>query len=464
MTDQRIINPFGVTLGDVVLRKFNDLEPMSILPQVAEFTLYQSMFSPILKAQLVVYDAVNLLNNYPLIGEETIEVTIDQKGTVSSSDQVSVTLKFIIAAVTNIDFGLNARDLSYIIELHSFESFQNAKTRVSKAYKSADTKEYVEDILRTYLKSNKELNLPRFTVRDAVERVLVVPNLKPFAAINWMARMTVPSDPNQFHNYFFYETLYNNGSRFTFKPFQMLTWMDTDDEQSAYKQSERRPFFYISNYELVRSSPQAMESLIQADFTEERLIINLKVNKRHSVLEKIIGGYFENELVEINLDQKTHEITKTKLTDPWKHLYYQKYYNTKDYIDDVINENESMESSGRVKYLMFNYERLNDPMFRMRWGKQEISKLATSQVDLSVDIHTNVRVVPGDLIYIELPEMHGFEESRQDRYLRGHYYITESKTIIRASGETTMLLRMNKDSYFSPIAEKSTLSLEGGRQ
>lgn len=461
MIDQRIKNPFGVILKDVILRKFDDKEPMSILPQVAEFSLYQSIFSPILKAQLVIYDAVNLLNNYPLIGEETIEVLIDQQGTTNKTDQVSVTLKFIIAAVTNLEFGINARDQSYIIELHSYESFQNAKTKVSKSYKSADTKAYVEDILKTYLKSEKDLYIPQYTMKDAVERVFVVPNLRPFAAINWMARMTTPSNPDQYHNYFFYETLFEQGSRFVFKPFQLLTWMDTEDEEAAYKQSERKPFFYISNYELIKGSPQAMQSLMRNDFTEERLVINLKINKRHSVLEKIIGGYFENELVEINLDQKTHEITKTKVTDPWKHLYFKKYYNTEPYINNIINESEDKESSGRVKYVMFNYEKMSDPMFRNRWGKQEISKLATSQVDLSVDIHTNVKIVPGDLIYIEMPEMHGFEQSRQDRYLRGHYHITETKTIIRTTGESAMLIRVNKDSYFSPIADKSSLGLEG---
>lgn len=458
-----IINPFGVTIKDVVIKKFGGGEPMSIKPQVIEFVLYQSIFSPTLKGNLAIYDAVNLLNNYPLVGEETVEVTIEQQGARFSTEKMTVTLEFVIAGITNVEFGSTGRDQTYFIEIHSVEAFQNAKKKVSKAYKSADTEAYLNDILSTYLRTKKKLRTYVPSIQDAVERVFVVPNLRPFAAVNWLSKMTIPSSPDEYHNYLFFETIYDNGSRFVFKPFQKHVWRDSEDDNAALKGSENHPFFYISNYETVSNSPSAAEKLSREGFVEERLILNLKINKRYSVLEKIIGGYFENEYVEINMDQKTHEITKTTVNDPWKQLYYKKYLQTEAYINDVIQDNEDKESSGRVKYVTFNYAKLQDPQFRNRWGKQEISKLATSQVDLTVDVHTNLQLVPGDLIYVNVPEMHGFENVNNDRYLNGHFYVTENKMVIRSTGETTMSLRINKDSYFSPIELKMRYNLEGGK-
>ena len=72
-------NPFNVQLRDVAIRKFNGTDYMSIMPQVAEFTLYQSVFENTIKADLVINDFIGLMENYPLSAEEVVEVTVSQE-------------------------------------------------------------------------------------------------------------------------------------------------------------------------------------------------------------------------------------------------------------------------------------------------------------------------------------------------------------------------------------------------
>lgn len=463
--ESKIFNPFGVTIDDIILSKFSptgeQVEPMSILPQVGEFVLYQSVFSPILKAQLAIYDAISLLNNYPMVGEETIEVVINQRGARYSTEIVNVSLKFIIVGITGIQYGETGRDQTYMMELHSVEAFENAKRKISKAYKSSPTNQYVTDILTNYLKTVKPIKFLEGTETDrsSIDRVLVVPNLRPLSAITWLTKNAVPANPDEFHNYVFYETIDGTSSRFNFKPFQKQVWKDSVD-QAALTGSENHPYFYISNYESIKGSPGLLEDLARQGFAEERLIINLNINKRYSVIEKIIGGYFENEYVEIDMGQKMHQVTQTGVTERWKSLY-SNYLQTDQYINDVTGTSvDESETSPRTKYAIFNYDKQQNPNYNLRWGKQEISKLATSQIDLSIDIHTNLQIVPGDLIYLNIPEQHGFNEVSNDRYINGHFYITEAKTVIRTTGETTMLLRVNKDSYFTPIVSTSRIGLE----
>lgn len=458
--DYKIKNPYRVTVEDIVIKKFGGGDPMSIFPQFVEFVLYQSVFSPILKAQIVIHDVINLLNGYPLVGEETFEVYLKQEGARVSTEAVRSKLTFVVAGITNVEFGHTGRDQTYLIDLHSVEGFENAKRRISKAYKSSAVEDFVEDIVRNYLTSQKDINYLS-TDPEVQERALVVPNLKPFAAIQWLSRMMVPSKTNEYHNYVFFETLYEKSSRFNFKPFQRYTYRDSVDE-GAYRAVQNKPFFYISNYELASTSSSVIEGLVREGFAEERLVLNLKINKRFSVLEKIIGGYFKNEYFEIDMNQKMHKTTQTAVTDQWKSLYYQKHLQTNNYIQDVISASPEPETSARVKYAFNNFDLSNDPLINTVWGKKEISKLALSQIDLSVDVHTDLQVVPGDLIYVNIPEMHGFENAGRDRYITGHFFITESKMVIRSTGETTMLLRINKDSYFTPINTTKTYGLEGG--
>ena len=460
--EDKIKNPYGVTVEDIVIKKFGGGEPMSIYPQFVEFVLYQSVFSPILKAQLVVYDVINLLNNYPLVGEETVEVYLKQEGARFSTEEMKVKLTFIIVGIHSLEFGSAGRDQTYFVELHSAEAFENAKRRVSKAYRTSLMEDNINDIVNNYLGSTKPIKYLDPEDSSIAERVVVVPNLNPISALTWLCKILSPIEYTVHHNFIFFETVHDTASRFNFKPFQKLTWKDSDDEAAARRGSEANPYYYITNYALTSASGEALEAMRREGFAEERMILNVKINKRYSVLEKIIGGYFDNEFVEIDLDQKDYKIVKNTVKDPWKTIYYNNYLQTAPYIDNILATSTEPETSPNIRYSFFNfaYPEKQDIMFKNRWGKYQMSKQAFAQLDLSIDVNTNLQIVPGDLIYLNLPEMHGFEESQKDRYLSGWFMITENKMIIRSTGETTMLLRVNKDSYQLPINDKSSYELE----
>ena len=95
-------NPFNAKLEQVIITKFNGSDRMSIMPQIAEFTLHQSIFSTMLKADMVVIDGIGLMNNYPWSGEEVVTVELVQDGEESvgtGQKQFERTLTFIINAM-----------------------------------------------------------------------------------------------------------------------------------------------------------------------------------------------------------------------------------------------------------------------------------------------------------------------------------------------------------------------------
>ena len=122
-------NPYVVKLEEVFMTKFNLTDRLNIMPQVLEFVLHQSIFSPVIKATLVINDSIGLMNNYPLSGEERIEITLTQL------ENVKKKLSFCITAIKDITSANTTRTTSYVFELASEEAFANAKIRVSKAYK-----------------------------------------------------------------------------------------------------------------------------------------------------------------------------------------------------------------------------------------------------------------------------------------------------------------------------------------
>lgn len=463
-------NPFNVKLIDVVITKFNNTDRMSIMPQVVEFVLFQSIFSPVLKAQLAILDGINLLNNYPLTGEEKVEITFEQ-GSDNQYDDISFTTKFVITGVNNIHPSDSGRELAYFIELDSEEAFVNAKTKVSHAYYDS-IENIMENILQDYLKTDKQFykfgNISEQTNEYLITkktRSLIVPNLRPFAALKWLSGMAVSAEPDKYYSHVFYESLnvgeykaqVNSKSGFVFKSLQRPSFKGLDNEV-AISQCKKEQYFYVDNIDAVLANPERFKALQNQGFDITRSILSLKYNKRYSTLEKIIGGYYENEYVEINMLQKDHKITRSTINDGFNSLQFGKL-NTENYINSIINQDERSETSARVKYVINNFDDLNQPSLRDKFGKAARSFFAMSQVDISAGVPTDLTLRPGDVFYANLPEHQGFNDVDIDKYISGYFIISEIKNVIRPSGETATLLRINKDSYLNSLFESSLYNL-----
>jgi hypothetical protein len=453
-------NPYLVNVVEVGMKKFGGGDAMNITPQVVEVVVYQSIFSNTLRVTLLMNDYINLLNNYPMVGEETIEITFTQK---SSEDQFELNTyksSFVISAIRDITSTDSGRQLIYNVELVSEEAYRNAKVRVSKAYFD-NVEEIMKDILKEYIKTKKEMVTYTETKKT---RKYVVPNIHPFNAIAWLAKYAVSNEPDKYFSYAFYEVL--NGIKegganlknvkpnYIFKPLQKLTYLGKIDE-AAKEAALKSPYFYFSNIEAIRSNATAMKALEEKGFAESRVITGVKFNKRYSSLEKIIGGYFENEYVEVNMHQKDHKVTPFEIEKIKKAALHPNKLNTDKYVQDIISEDTRKETSGRIKYVVNNYDDVDQPSIRDTYGAAAADYIAYQSIDISVGIPTNLEVRPGDVIYVNLPEFHGFNQSTVDKYISGYFLVSEVKSVIRISGETSTLLRINKDSLLNSILDKT---------
>lgn len=477
------LNPFLVGVDEIMMKKFDGSDEMSIKPQVVEVVVYQSIFSPILKVTLLLNDYVNLLNNYPMVGEETLTLTLKQKDADGAT--ITYTAEFIVSAIRDILVSDGGRQLVYSIDLVSKEAFKNAKIRVSKAYFD-DVENIVRDLLRSYLKSDKDLVLyadgetsdetASVTKRT---RKYVVPNITPFAAIKFLTKYAVSENTDKYYTYLFYEVL--NGQRksasvtdfresrskkvkpnFVFKTLQKQTYLGAVDE-AARNAAQQNPYFYVSNIEALRGNREAMENLARRGFIESRSITGIKFNKRYATLEKIVGGYFENEYVEVNMHQKDHKVTAFKVDD-LKNTLYPSKLNTNNYVTDVNSEDTRKETSARIRYVINNFDDTAQPSLRDKFGKSASDYLAYNSIDINVGIPTNLDVRPGDLIYIHVPEFHGFNQVSDDAYLTGFFTVSEVKNVVRMTGETSTLLRVNKDSLLNGIFAASSFNLGSGAE
>ena len=84
-----------------------------------------------------------------------------------------------------------------------------------------------------------------------------------------------------------------------------------------------------------------------------------------------------------------------------------------------------------------------------------IATAAMAQIDITVTVPGTSSLKAGDLFYLEIPEMHGFNDVKEDDLVSGLFVITEVKHILQIGGFHTTVLRLNKDSQIGSVDRAS---------
>jgi len=455
------LNPLGIKISKIEIQKFNGSDKMRIDPQFMELTIYQSMFEPSIKGEMFINDQIGMFVNYPFTGEELIIVTYDQVNTGGSASfnnaPLSTELKFIIKGVRDIVLGDRARSLMYIVDLASPQYLQNMRKYVSHAYNDL-VEDMAEKIYDEYIAEDttKKYNIPRkpFVKEESVKvRSMVVPNIRPFHAISWLAKHAVAKENDKHFLYLFYEDL----KQYNFVTIQKII----EDAIKIKDQLRQKKYKYISDIESLSGSSTGSGDPNQ----NLRVITNIVNNKRFSSMEKISGGYYQNELFEINMLQKAYASTPTELLDSGKYdpdiPTLEKYtLNTPEYIKYVKNEKIEKEYSNRIRYIINNFpdadgQGMDQPTYRRKFGNVTKYMHALNQIDLTITVPANMDLKAGQVIYCDIPEQHGFNNVIADIYISGLFIISEIKQVLAQGGLAATTLRIYKDGYLSQLLETS---------
>lgn len=448
------LNPLEIKVTSVWIEKFNFTDKQNLLPQFVELSIYQSIFEPTIKAEMLINDNIGLFANYPFTGEEIITIEYQQLSNIGVGKPATKKIKFIISGVRDIGIDDRARAMMFIVDLRSLEYLQNTRKMVSHAYNDL-VEDMAEKLYEKYISEDtkEKFNQVKPFVKEESLKVrnLVVPNLRPYQAIQWLAKHAVAKDYENKFLYLFYEDL----EAFNFVTIQKLI----EDALKKKQELQDKAYKYVSDIELHNLYDKR-------DDSDLRLITNIVNNKRFASIEKIAGGYFQNELFEISLLQKAFNSTVTELDiDKKPEFALEKNpLNTKEYIQYVKNKKNKSEYANRIRYIINNYQDFDDqnksqPNYRYKFGNATKYLYALNQIDLTITVPANMQLKAGEIIYCNIPESHGFNTVEKDKYISGLYIITEVKQVVTAGNRAATTLRINKDGYLNSLFEKSLYSV-----
>ena len=149
---------------------------------IAAFTVYESVESPFMAAQLTISDSKNFINDYPIQGGETIDMEL--KTTFSD---IPIEYSFVVSRIAN-RYVKNKKQ-AYTLILVSPEFLINESIRVQDPLEG-NPETIVEKMLgKEYLNSSKEF----FSEPSRFEVKLIPNRTRPFDIIAMLLKKSVSS-------------------------------------------------------------------------------------------------------------------------------------------------------------------------------------------------------------------------------------------------------------------------------
>ena len=153
MTTLKAYEPGDVKLISIKLTNGNKSAIADIKTQTIAISIYEDIEQPTVYAELAISDGLNLVKDFPIIGEEDLEVSFVTPG----RDNIT-TYKLRVFSITNTNTQENAMTSTYMIKCVSHEHFTNTVQQVDKAY-SGTVSEMVLAVLQDELKVTKDIKL-----------------------------------------------------------------------------------------------------------------------------------------------------------------------------------------------------------------------------------------------------------------------------------------------------------------
>lgn len=165
-----------------------------------EINIYDSLFMPVMSGKIMVNDSIGLSSKLLFDGSESILMDISKSS--DSADAFNFKRAFRIYRQSSRTDNTTSSE-TYVLSFVSDELIFSDQQRINQAYEMNYTN-MVKNILANYLKA-PENQLGGIYDDTVGIRKVVIPNLRPFEAIEWCAKRAV--DEKQAPNFMFYQNV-----------------------------------------------------------------------------------------------------------------------------------------------------------------------------------------------------------------------------------------------------------------
>ena len=266
-------------------------EVIDIRNLVQELNIYESIYKNALTGSVVIIDAQNLIAKLEIQGTERISFKLSTPGAIDDRSIINASEStghpFHVYKITDRK-QLAPGTLLYTLHFGSREFMRNLRTKVSQAYDGRLDMSVLNILTdENYLDSKKEMTYEPCGNSDKV----VVPNIRPFDAINMIASKSLPEKSSGV-GYYFYETT---------KGFHFRSWDNMISVNGQHTRDTKQQFYYMP----LNITDKNIEDKINHDY---KAVESYRfINNFHDVAANTVGGTYGHRVISYNLFDKSFE-------------------------------------------------------------------------------------------------------------------------------------------------------------
>jgi len=268
---------------------------VDIKNMMVELNIYESIYNNALTGSIVIGDAQNLIAKLEINGTERIAFKLSTPGAIDSKRStvdasVETGHPFHIYKITGRR-QINPGTLIYTLHFASREFMRNLRTKVSQAYEGRLDTAVLKILMdKDYLDTKKEMSFEPTGNSDKI----VIPNLRPFEAINMIANKSL-AEKSGAVGYYFYETTMGMNFR---------SWDNMVSVKGSYDRPIKQEFYYMPMN--ISDSPEIKDKINHNYKSVESYRF---INNFHDVAANTLLGTYGHKVISHNLFDKSYKET-----------------------------------------------------------------------------------------------------------------------------------------------------------
>jgi len=406
---------------EINLFKFDRSEHLNIYPQVVGIEIYESLANYTITADIHISEGLDLINNFPLAGEEFIELTMQ------TPERKSITYKFFVESITDLKTNEMSNQRNYILRCVTEDYLKNSFTVFTKRYANMPYSHAVSQVITQDLGSSVGVNIEetKGTFDFMVNRV------RPFQVIDLLCERAV-SDRFKSSVFFFYQ----DNESYHFTTLEKLI-------------DDRMP--QVKNNDLTFVADTANQAEKYEDVVNVRNILSYNTIQQGSSVEKVKSGAMRMQVREFDILTGSyftkHEYVNTTGFSEYKEI---DEGNKFDFNSDAYNNFVTKKPGVTVMTVRDSTRPINKHNENIHLKRPYVDRLGQYTVNIKVYGDTSIRV--GDVIKLDIPEVTGATDKSKQQIYSENYIIFELKHTL-GQNETgnfvhTMAFHLKKPNLF----------------
>jgi len=403
---------------------------LDLKPSMVELSYFEDIYNNSVSGQVMISDAQGYIEKLGLHGNEYIRLAFGK----DNNPNIRIDKLFRVYKISPRQKSSGFDSESYAIYFCSDELVLSEQYRISKSYPNKQISDIIKDILNVYIKAPEHKYNQRNIEQTKGIYSIIVPNFKPFEAINWL-------------------TLYSQSGIQGNVGADMLFFENAE----GYNFSSLQTLFKRTPYQTYHYRPKNIKSEDYGDLgsTEVFNVLAYELIDSFNILDGISSGMFANRLLTIDPLLHRYEVTDFNYMD--YHLKA-KTLNSNPVVNNLQNRfgktlyetpegcfklTSTNKNQSKVDYIKNKPDSVTKDSFVETTFSQRKSQLAlTNYTRMKLYVAGDPNLTIGMTIDFKMLSQDPASEKdpkTTDKYYSGKYLITAVRHIIQTGAYNTVV-------------------------